>query len=130
MTIETLARNWRLRAGKLRDWASAEEAARAWEEAARELEAVLAAEYHELLNLQQAAERSGYSPDHLGRLLREGRIPNSGRANAPRISVADLPRKPGQTPTQEVGQHTAIAKEFVARSVLNAARGGGNGRAA
>ena len=130
MTIETLAKSWRSRAGKLRDWAAAEEAARAWEEAARELEAVLVAEEHELLNLQQATERSGYSPDHLGRLLREGRVPNSGRENAPKIRAGDLPRKPGQIPPQPVALHTADAKEFIARSLLNAARGGGDGRAA
>jgi hypothetical protein len=130
MTIETLATDWRSRAGKLREWAAAEEAAKAWEEAARELEAVLAAEEQELLNLQQASELSGYTPDHLGRLVREGKLPNSGRINAPRIRVGDLPRKSRQTSAEAVARHTSQAKEFIARALLNAARGGEDGRAA
>jgi hypothetical protein len=122
MTIETLAKDWRSRAGKLRDWAAAEEVAHAWEAAARELEAVLAAEEQELLNLQQASQHSGYSPDHLGRLIREGKILNSGRVNAPRIRVGDLPRKPGETPSGAAAQHTKQAKEFIARALLNSGR--------
>jgi len=47
------------------------------------------------LNLQQAAEESGYSADHLGRLVKDGEIPNAGRTKAPRILRKDLPRKPG-----------------------------------
>jgi hypothetical protein len=48
----------------------------------------------ELLSLQQAARESGYSADHLGRLVREGRICNAGRPNSPRVRRRDLPRKP------------------------------------
>ena len=47
------------------------------------------------LNLQQASKESGYTPDHLGRLVKAGEIPNAGRANAPRILRKNLPRKPG-----------------------------------
>ncbi len=130
MAIDALVQDWRARASKLRDWASANEAARAWEAAAAELEAAIRAEEHELLNLQQAADRSGYSPDHLGRLVREGRLPNSGRANAPRIRAGDLPRKPGQIRPEAVVRHTAQAKEFLARALLNGGRGGEDGRAA
>lgn len=122
MTIEALAKDWRSRAGKLRDWAAAEEVAHAWEEAARELESVLAAEEQELLNLQQASHRSGYSPDHLGRLIREGKLPNSGRVNAPKIRIGDLPRKPGGIPAIAAGEHTNQAKEFIARALLDVAR--------
>ena len=47
------------------------------------------------LTLQEAADLSGYSADHLGRLVREGKIPNAGRPKAPRIARRDLPRKTG-----------------------------------
>ena len=40
-----------------------------------------------------AARESGYSADHLGRLVRDGRIPNAGRPGAPRIARSHLPRK-------------------------------------
>lgn len=55
--------------------------------------AVTRAEANELLNLQEAARESGYSADHLGRLVRDGRIRNAGRPNAPRVRRGELPRK-------------------------------------
>ncbi len=61
---------------------------------AGELERALEDHRGETLNLQQAAEESGYSADHLGRLVREGTIPNAGRHGAPRIARRDLPIKP------------------------------------
>lgn len=59
-----------------------------------DLRAVMASEQESLLTLEEAAERSGYSRDHLGRLVREGKLPNAGRRGSPRIRVGDLPRKP------------------------------------
>jgi len=47
------------------------------------------------LNLQQGAVESGYSADHLGRLVKDGAIPNAGRQKAPKVLRKDLPRKPG-----------------------------------
>lgn len=55
--------------------------------------AMLDGEGNELLTVVEAARRSGYSADHLGRLVRLGSIPNAGRINAPRIRADDLPRK-------------------------------------
>ncbi len=55
-----------------------------------ELEAALG---HTVLTLTEAAATSGYSADHLGHLVREGKIPNAGRPGAPRIALRDLPRK-------------------------------------
>ena len=42
----------------------------------------------------EAARESGYSSEHLGKLLRRGTIPNAGRKNAPRIRRRHLPYKP------------------------------------
>jgi hypothetical protein len=58
-----------------------------------ELDTLLAASAGELLSLRQAAAESGYSPDHLGRLIREGKLPNAGRLHAPRIRRGHLPMK-------------------------------------
>jgi len=44
----------------------------------------------ETLSLTEAAERTGYSAEHIGRLVRQGRLPNAGRKNAPRVRLADL----------------------------------------
>jgi hypothetical protein len=49
------------------------------------------------LTLTDAAARSGYSRDHLARLVRQHRIPNSGRRGAPRVRLRDLPIRPGVT---------------------------------
>lgn len=62
-------------------------------EVAAKLRQVFAADDEELLTLAQAAVRSELSEDHLGRLIREGKIPNAGRRGAPRIRAADLPRR-------------------------------------
>ena len=53
---------------------------------------------HELtpLSLIAAAQESGYSPTHLGREVKAGRIPNAGRFNAPKILRRDLPKKPSR----------------------------------
>ena len=44
----------------------------------------------EPLSLTEAAERTGYSADHIGRLVREGKLPNAGRTHAPRVRARDL----------------------------------------
>lgn len=62
-------------------------------EVATKLRQVFAADDEELLTLAQAAARSELSEDHLGRLIREGKIPNAGRRGAPRIRATDLPRR-------------------------------------
>ena len=64
--------------------------------AAELLEAIREAEAR-VLTLTEAAEASGYSSDHLRRLIADGRITNAGRRGAPRIRLADLPSKPGAT---------------------------------
>ncbi len=43
------------------------------------------------LNLTDAARVSGYSPDHLSRLVRDGKLSNYGRRGAPRVKRSELP---------------------------------------
>lgn len=45
------------------------------------------------ITLREAAALTGYSAEHLGRLIRQGCIPNVGRRYAPRVLVTDLPRR-------------------------------------
>lgn len=61
-----------------------------------DLEAVAQVATDELLTVAQAAAESGYSHEHVARMVREGTIPNAGRRRAPRIRRTDLPRKPGR----------------------------------
>lgn len=59
-----------------------------------DLESLLGAGADELLTLAQAAEISGYSAEHLSRLIRSGTIPNAGRKGSPRLRRKDIPLRP------------------------------------
>lgn len=86
-----LPTRWRQKAQQLLPYSEA--AARAFESAAADLVEALAREGDQRLTLQDASRASGYSVDHLARLVRSGSIPNAGRRHAPRIRSGDLPRK-------------------------------------
>lgn len=85
---------WREAAANLRRF-GAESQARTLETCADELLEALRLTRDELLSLQRAAEESGYSVDHLGRLIRDGKLPNAGRPSKPLIRRSQLPLKPG-----------------------------------
>ena len=61
---------------------------------ATDLEEALRAAGGEALDLEAAGQESGYSVQHLARLVRKGRIVNAGTEHRPRILRRDLPRKP------------------------------------
>jgi hypothetical protein len=91
VSVAELPAVWRARAEELGAYAPA--AATAWGRAAAELKAALLAAANEPLKLRDAARESGYSEDHLGRLVKEGKLVNVGRKRAPRVRRSDLPRK-------------------------------------
>jgi hypothetical protein len=123
---DDLPARWRERAEYLRQYGDPA-CARLWELAATELEAALAAHGQEALSLTEAAKLSGLTADHLGQLVKQGRIPNAGRDGAPRIRRGDLPVKrvggPGrptrrtETPplAAEREQCRRIARSFTAK---------------
>lgn len=91
-TPTTLPELWRALAVQQR-LLGADAQARTLDYCADELTAAMLRAGDELLNLGRASEESGYSTDHLARLLREGKIPNSGRKSKPLIRRRDLPQK-------------------------------------
>ena len=91
-SVEGLPANWRMQAKALRRYGGQTPAV-AIERCADELEATLVERDETTFSLVEAARESGYSADHLGRLVRDGKIPNAGRPGAPRIARNDLPRK-------------------------------------
>lgn len=97
MTIKDLPGAWRSEAKRLRIRYGDDRLARICEVHAEELEHALFRAEEEVLNLEQAAEESGYTADYLGSLVRQGKIPNAGRRHAPKIRRADLPRKATRT---------------------------------
>src|SRR5207244_11458778 len=66
----------RAKATEFRDVFGDEGRARALEWAARMVEQALRAETDELLTLREASDMSGYHPDSLARMVRDGQIPD------------------------------------------------------
>lgn len=81
---------WRERAETLRTYGDPN-SARLWDIAAVELERALEVFAGETLSLRDAARESGFTADHLGALVKSGKIPNAGRKGAPRIRRQNLP---------------------------------------
>ncbi len=79
-----------------REYMADERAAAIWERAAEMVEESLRRSGLERLKLPQAALESGYTKDHLRRLIDDGKIPNASAADGSKaILRKDLPRKPG-----------------------------------
>ena len=91
-SVEGLPADWRKRAKALRRYGG-DTPATAIERCADDLEATLVERDETTFSLVEAARESGYTATHLGRLVRDGKIPNAGRPNAPRIARRHLPRK-------------------------------------
>ena len=86
---------FRAKAEDLRQF-GAEEQARTLEWAAAQVELTLRDASQELLTLEQAAQESGFHPDSLGRMVREGKITDTrppGSRGQVLIRRADLPIK-------------------------------------
>ena len=121
-SVRKLPAAWRSRAKALRRYGS-EPPAIALERCAEELDATIRDRDETTLSLVEAARESGYSRDHLGRLVRDGKIPNAGRPNAPRIARRHLPRKaPAEAPLAEQPlprerSNAQIVQSIIARGI-------------
>lgn len=93
-SLTFLASGWREVAATLRPY-GAESAATALERCADELEARVMEWADEPLTLSEAAQESGYSVQHLRRLVTEGLLTDVAESGQIRVRRGDLPRKPG-----------------------------------
>jgi hypothetical protein len=124
MNLANLPTAWRGAANELRRF-GAEPQARTLELCADELQQALLAARDELLTLRRAAEESGYSEDHLGRLIRTGKLANAGRRSRPLIRRSELPIKPGfsaKRDTKEPSNDYLIDRLF--RDIIHSKTGG------
>jgi hypothetical protein len=93
--VEGCVAAFRAKAEDLRQF-GAEEQARTLEWAASQVELALRDASQELLTLEQAAKESGFHAESLGRMVREGKIPDTrppGSRGQVLIRRADLPIK-------------------------------------
>ena len=119
-SVKALLANWRRHAKALRRYGG-ETPATALESCAAELEATLVERDETTFSLVEAATESGYSADHLGRLVRDGRIPNAGRPGAPRIARGDLPRKahaPAEPRLAEKPRRRDVSNAQIVQSII------------
>lgn len=88
-------------------------------EVLHDYDAVVTGFEDETLTLANASRESGYSADHLGLLIRQGKIPNAGRPNAPRLRRRDLPRKAARLPsTPPAFRFIGATPRQIARAVV------------
>jgi hypothetical protein len=95
--LNAIAARWAWRLEEWRRLHATVDGAAIASEVLADLEQVAAESARESLTLSDAARVSGYSPDHLARLVREGKLANHGRKGAPRFLRADLPIRPGKS---------------------------------
>ena len=105
----------RAKAKELREVFGEEVPARTLEWAALKVEQALRDESEELLTLPEASDISGYHPDSLARMVRDGqihdlRLPNS--KGMIRIRRGDLPIKPGRPHTPDADVRELASRLF------------------
>lgn len=71
-----------------------------------------------LLTLTAAAAASGFSADHLGRLVRKGQVTNYGQRRAPRVRLSECPHKLPDVAIRE--QRSEISRTQRARVMTTA----------
>lgn len=116
--IASVARDWRTQVLSLRAWGASAQA-NVLEHAAEQLEQAIADEGRTILTLHEAAAESGYSAEHLARLIRHGKIPNVGRRHAPRVRRGDLPRKPHVLPDTQDLDIIRESNQDLARAIVS-----------
>lgn len=93
---EQLPSEWRATAASLRQY-GAEQQAATLEKCASQLEGALDSARDALVPLVSAAERSGYNPDALRRLVRQQKLPAIRRGRRLFFRIGDLPQRPNKT---------------------------------
>ena len=114
---------WLTRRDELRRLRALVDGATLCDELLAELEGLADDAANQLLSLHRAAAESGYSADHLGRLIREGKISNAGRLNSPRIRRGDLPIKVAHAVASEAER--SYDPDTDARSLVSRLQHGG-----
>ena len=119
--VAALVDKWRAESTDLRSLYFDERSSRIVARLADELTDAIDKDADELLTLDQASEESGYSAEHLGRLVRDSKIPNAGRPHAPRVRRRDLPLKTSSLRADKSSLNIATDRTEIARSIVTQA---------
>ncbi len=122
MTPDAFAHKWTSRRDDFQALGVLVDGARICDEVLVDFGKVLETESNAALTLGEAAARSGYSAGHLGRLVRQGKIPNAGHPRSPRVRVVDLPARPRAVVAER--RPRKYDAETDARSLVNRRKGG------
>lgn len=120
--VRGLIEKWRGEATTLRTRYLDERLAAVLSRLADELNDALEQDESEPLTLEQAAHESGYSAEHLGRMVRDHKVPNAGRHHAPRIRRRDLPLKATTLRDEPHSRDIASDRTAIARSIATQIR--------
>lgn len=120
--LDELRTKWRARRDEFARFQAAVNGATLCDELLADLDSVLLKQADEVLTLRDAAAVSGYTVDHLARLIRQGKIPNAGRRQAPRVRRRDVPLKANTSRPSDTDSYNARSD---ARSLVRRLRFGG-----
>ena len=122
--LEELRTKWRARRDEFARFQASVDGASLCDQLLADLEGALSQRRDEMLTLRAAADLSGYTVDHLARLIRQGKLPNAGRKHAPRVHRADLPHKARNDAARRMADSYNAAAD--ARSLAGRLRRGGS----
>lgn len=91
------------------------------DEVLADLDALETSADNETVTLTEAAQLSGYHPDSLGRMVREGTLTNMGSPHRPRLLRSELPRK-AVAPSRQKQQNVRLVTPGNADAVAAIAR--------
>jgi hypothetical protein len=126
--LDDLRAKWRARRDEFARFRASVDGATLCDELLAELESAIQARGDTTLTLSDASSVSGYTVDHLARLIRQGRIPNGGRPGAPRIRVRDLPVRPDRSEDDATSSTRRYDPRTDARSLSNRRLGVSHGQ--
>lgn len=118
-SLPELSAKWKDIATLLERFSASAQAA-AIRQCAVELDVAIREEEDRLLSLSDASDLSGYSRDHLSRMIRAGVLPNAGRKGKPLVRLRDVPVRPKKL-------HPSTTKRYdpALDALALASRGGG-----
>lgn len=123
MTRNEFFVTWSARAAELKSLDARVDAAALITQILTQVELLLRDADDDQLTLQEAAAISGFTSDHLGRLIRKGVLRNYGVRHRPRVRRADLPRKTSLNFEASASIVRSTSKGQIARSVVNSGIG-------